>query len=154
MFDSTRATSTMAMLMDWNLLLQNIKYTGHNFLHLRFGGSPVTPSYIRGGPWLQGVQCSYCLTAQLIHACMGHAPIGEYAARFHKKLSWCMCSHPHKLVIYIIHLCPLCVRSPSPDRHYQLVEFVKFLKRNSRAFEWSGVDLSQSDGGEYSEQWR
>ena len=49
-FDSTRVASTAAMLVDWNILLRSIKYTGHNFLHLCFGGSPVTPSHIGGGP--------------------------------------------------------------------------------------------------------
>ena len=29
-FDSARAASTAAMLTDWNLLLRNVKYTGHN----------------------------------------------------------------------------------------------------------------------------
>ena len=86
-FDSARAVSTAAMLTDWNLLLRDVKYTGHNFLHLCFGGSPVTPSHIGGGPWLRGVQRSNRLTAQLTHACTGHAPIGEYAARFHKESS-------------------------------------------------------------------
>ena len=65
-----------------------------------------------------------------------------------------MCSHPHESVIHIIHLCPLHTRSPSPGKHYQLVEFVKFLKRNPRAFEWPGADLPQSDGGGYSERRR
>ena len=58
-----------------------------------------------------------------------------------------MCSHPHESVIHIIHLCPLHTRSPSLGKCYQLVEFVKFLKKNPRAFEWPGVDLPQSDGG-------
>ena len=58
-----------------------------------------------------------------------------------------MCSHPHKSVIHIIHLCPLHTRSPSPGKRYQLVEFVKFLKKNPCAFEWPGADLAQSDGG-------
>ena len=58
-----------------------------------------------------------------------------------------MCSHPHELVIHIIHLCPLHTRSPSPGKHYQLVEFVKFLKKNPRAFEWPGADLSLTSGG-------
>ena len=146
-FDSARAASTAAMLADWNLLLRDAKYTGHNFLHLRFGGSPVTPSHIGGGPWLRGVQHSNHLTARLTRACTGHVPIGEYAARFHKESSRCMCSHPHESVIHIIHLCPLHMRSPSPGKRYQLVEFVKFLKKNPRAFEWLGADLPQSDGG-------
>ena len=47
-FDSARAASTTAMLMDWNLLLWDAKYTGHNFLCLWFGGGPVTPSHIGG----------------------------------------------------------------------------------------------------------
>ena len=58
-----------------------------------------------------------------------------------------MCSYPHESVIHIIHLCPLHMRSPTLGKHYQLVEFVKFLKKNPRAFEWPGADLSQSDGG-------
>ena len=37
-FDSVRVVSTMAMLSDWNLLLWDVKYTGHNFLCLRLGG--------------------------------------------------------------------------------------------------------------------
>ena len=146
-FDSARAASTAAMLTDWNLMLWDVKYIGHNFLHLRFGGSPVTPSHIGGGPWLRGIQRSNRLTARLMHACTGHVPIGEYAARFHKESSRCMCSHPHESVIHIIHLCPLHTRSPSPGKRYQLVEFVKFLKKNPRAFEWPGADLPQSDGG-------
>ena len=49
-FDSARAAFTLAMLMDWNLLLWNVKYTDHNFLCLCFDGSPVSSSYIgRGG---------------------------------------------------------------------------------------------------------
>ena len=151
-FDSARAASTATiMLADWNLLLQDIKwYTGHNFLCLRFGGSPVTPSHIGGRPWLWGVQHSNRLTTRLTCTCtsMGHVPIREYAAWFHRESSRCMCSHPHsESVIHIIHLCPLHMRSPSPGKHYQLVEFVKFLKKNPRAFEWPGADLSQSDGG-------
>ena len=47
-FNSTRAASTSVMLMDWNLLLWDVKYTGHNFLHLCFGDSPVSPFHIRG----------------------------------------------------------------------------------------------------------
>ena len=54
-FDSARVVSTVAMLADWNLLLQDVKYTGHNFLRLQFGGSPVTSSHIGGGPWLRGI---------------------------------------------------------------------------------------------------
>ena len=68
-------------------------------------------------------------------------------ARFHKESFRCMYSHPHKLVIHIIYLCPLHMRSPSPGKCYQLIEFVKFLKKNPRAFEWPGADLPQSDGG-------
>ena len=41
-FDSARAASTVAMLADWNILLQDVKYTGHNFLCLHFEGNPVT----------------------------------------------------------------------------------------------------------------
>ena len=52
-----------------------------------------------------------------------------------------------EVTVHIIHLCPLHMRSPSLGKRYQLVEFVKFLKRNPRAFEWPGADLSQSDGG-------
>ena len=109
------------------------------------------------GLWLQSqakhntirsVQHSNCLTTWLTCACTGHTPIGEYAAPFHKELSRCMCSHSHELVIHIIPLCPLHTRSPSPGKCYQLVEFVKFLKRNPRAFEWLGADLDQSDGGD------
>ena len=105
------------------------------------------------GLWLQSrakhntiraVQHSNCLTTWLTHACTGHTPIGEYAAQFHKELSRCMCSHPHELVIHIIHLCPLHTRSPSPGKCYQLVEFVKFLKRNPRAFEWLGARLAMN----------
>ena len=110
-------------------------------------GAPLSPPLIlERGPWLRGIQCSNRLTAQLTRACTGHAPIGEYAAWFHKESSRCMCSHLHKSVIHIIHLCPLHTRSPSPGKHYQLVEFVKFLKKNPHAFEWPGADLSQSDG--------
>ena len=61
-FDSARVASILAMLTDWNLLLWDIKYTGYNFLRLQFGGSPVSPSHIGGGPWLRGVQCSNHLT--------------------------------------------------------------------------------------------
>ena len=96
---------------------------------------------------MRGVQRSNRLTARLTRACTGHAPIGEYAARFHNESSRCMCSHPHESVIHIIHLCPLHTRSPSPGKRYQLVEFVRFLKKNPRAFEWPGIDLPQSDGG-------
>ena len=145
-FDSARAASTAAMLADWGLLLQDVKNTDYDFLQLLLGGSPVIPSHIGGGPWLWGVQCSSRLTGQLMCTCTGHAPIREYAAWFHKELSRCMCDHPHESVIYIIHLCPLHTRSPSLDKHYQLVKFVKFLKRNPRAFEWPGADLPQSDG--------
>ena len=130
MFDFMQAVSTAAMLVDWNLLLQDIKYAGQSFLHLHLGGRPVTPSHIGGGPWLWSIQCSNYLTARLMHACTGHMLIGEYAAQFHKESSRCMCSHPHESVIHIIHLCPLHMRSPSPGKHYQLMEFVKFLKRN------------------------
>ena len=80
-------------------------------------------------------------------ACTGHVLISEYVAWFHNKLPWCQYSHPHESVIHIIHLCPLHMRSPSSGKHYQLVEFVKFFKRNSRAFKWPGADLSQSDRG-------
>ena len=41
----------------------------------------------------------------------------------------------------------LHTRSPSPGKRYQLVEFVKFLKKNPRAFEWPGADLSLTSGG-------
>ena len=115
-FNSARVASTSAMLTDWNLMLRDVKYIGHNFLRLRFGGSPVTPSHIGGGPWLRGVQRSNRLTAQLTRACTGHAPIREYAAQFHKESSRCMCSHPYESVIHIIHLCPLHTRSPSPGK--------------------------------------
>ena len=80
--------------------------------------------------------------------------IGEYAAWFHKELSRCMYSHPYESVIHILHLCPLHTKSSSPGKCYQLVEFVRFLKKNSRAFEWLGTDLPQSDGGGYSKRWR
>ena len=99
-FDSTRAVSTAAMLADWSLLLWDVKYTGHNFLRLHFGGSLVIPSHIGGGPWLRGIQCSNRLTARLTCACTGHAPIGEYAAWLHKESSRCMCSHLYESVIY------------------------------------------------------
>ena len=91
---------------------------------------------------------SLCIHSGLaiVSACTGHALISKYAAQFHKELSWCMCSHLHKSVIHIIHICPLHMRSPPPGNHYQLVEFVKFLKKNPWAFEWPGVDLVQSDG--------
>ena len=68
--------------------------------------------------------------------------------------SWCMCSHPHESVIHIIHLCLLHTRSPSPGKCYQLVELVRFLKKNPQAFEWPGAVLEQTDGGEYSERQR
>ena len=58
-----------------------------------------------------------------------------------------MCSHLYKSVIHIIHLCPLYTRSPSPGKCYQLVEFVKFVKKNPCTFEWPGADLSPTNGG-------
>ena len=100
------------------------------------------PSFILEIAWLWGVQCSNCLTAQLVHACTGHTLIGEYVAWFHKKPSRCMCSHPHESVIHIIHICPLHMKSPSPGKCYQLVEFVRFLKKNPWAFEWLEADLA------------
>ena len=141
-FDSARAVFTTAMLADWKFLLQDMKYTGYNFLCLCFGDSPITPSHIRGGgPWVRGVQHSNHLTAWLMCACTGHAPIREYVAQFHKESSRWMYSHSYESVIHITHLCPLHMRFPSPGKHYQLVEFVKFLKKNPRAFEWLGADL-------------
>ena len=58
-------------------------------------------------------------------------------------------SHPNTCIAtYIIHLCSLHMRFPSPGKHYQLVVFVKFLKKNPCVFEWPGVDLSLTHGGD------
>ena len=62
-FDSPQATSTSAMCTDWNILLQNTKYIGHNFLCLHLGGSPIASSHIGRRTWLRDVQCSNRLTA-------------------------------------------------------------------------------------------
>jgi hypothetical protein len=144
--DSARAAATSAMLGDWALMLRDPKYIGRNFLRLRAGAEAVAPSHIGGGPWMKGVQRSHRLTARLVRAVTGHAPIGEYSERFFRESSRCMCSHPWESVVHIIHLCPLYTRNPSPGKRYQLVEFVKFLKKNPRAFEWPGANLEQSEG--------
>ena len=95
---------------------------------------------------MKAVGRSNCLTVRLTRALMGHVPVGNYRARFHRLLSHCMCGHPFEDVYHIIHLCLLWSRIDRPRARYLLVNFVKFLVKNPRAFEFPGANLEPAEG--------
>jgi hypothetical protein len=101
--------------------------------------------HIKGGPWMASVQHSCRLTARLVRALTGHAPIGMYRYRFFHEPSHCMCGHPFEDVMHIIHICPHWSRVASPGARFRKKVFVKFLKDNPRAFEFPGANLEQTE---------
>jgi hypothetical protein len=137
------------MIEKWTSLTHSPKYMGHNFLRLRDGLNSVSPSHIKGGPWLRGALMKYNRrTARMVRGLTGHAPIGDYRQRFFpEEPSQCMCGSPFESVIHIIHLCPLWSRDASPAKRVQLEVFKRFLKVNPRVFEFPGADLEQSNEG-------
>src|ERR1700724_1438424 len=85
-------------------------------------------------------------TARMARGLTGHAPIGTYRERFHSLPSHCMCGHPFEDAYHVIHACPMWSRVDRPRARYLLANFVKFLKKNPRAFEFPGANLESAEG--------
>ena len=83
----------------------------------------------------------------MVQAITGHVPIGAYSRRFFHEPSHCMCGNPFESVAHIMHSCTMYTRHPSPAQRVHLATFVRFLKKNPRAFEWPGANLEESEGG-------
>jgi hypothetical protein len=144
-----KAQATSSMLSDWARLMPRYDYIGHYFTRLREGVCEIRPSHVKGGPWLRPVFNHNRLTARLVRALTGHAPIGSYRTRFFREPSHCMCGHPFEDVPHIIHFCPMWSRAKSPGKRYRLAVFVKFLKDNPRAFAFPGENLDHEEERRY-----
>ena len=65
---------------------------------------------------------------------------------FHRLPSHCMCGHPFEDAYHVIHACTMWSRVDRPRARYLLTNFVKFLKKNPRAFEFPGANLDSAEG--------
>ena len=112
------------------------KYMGSRFLRLKDEqGRPLHPASKKGGPWLFRFGEDPSLMSRATRAITGHAPIGEYYARFnipesHRCACGCFGSRDH-----ILNSCRVYRHKRHPASPEVLVDF---LNANSLAFGFQG----------------
>lgn len=124
------------MLNGWKSLFQSRKYIGSHFLILYAKkDTPLSPTHVNSGPWMCKTGHSHALTACLVHCITGHAPIGEFHARFFKEESTaCRCGLLVETAQHVLYTCPHCVREDVPKQQLCHVWLVDFLMENESTF--------------------
>jgi hypothetical protein len=134
--DKARKDAIDRMINGWRDLFQSKKYIGNSFLKLYSAkDTPLVPSHLKGGPWLNKVQESQDLTARLARSITGHAPIGSFRERFFpEERVHCTCGFHTETVSHILKDCENHARLEKPKRQLRYTWLVDFLTENVNAF--------------------
>ena len=96
------------MLKSWGKQSLKLSYIGHARLKPPGTSSAtLSPTHIKGGSWMRLVQHRTMLTARLVCALTGHAPVTSFRQRFgFTETDACACGLGSETVEYVIHRCP------------------------------------------------
>ncbi|EKM74315.1 hypothetical protein AGABI1DRAFT_48228 [Agaricus bisporus var. burnettii JB137-S8] len=141
-FNFIRRKATEACKDEWQRLFSSADYRGHHFLRLCDStDKPARPSYVGGGPWLPffGDHPSFC--ARAIRCILGHAPMGEFRARFNiagrRDCEYCG-TGANQTRAHLLRQCNMLVR---PRRFrmypYYLGELYQYLGDNTWLFSFN-----------------
>jgi len=117
------------------MFFENTPYKGNHFLDTYNNDDHlITPTYSKGGSWLNTIGTSNSICTRVTCLITNHAPTGEYGARFFPdKASLCPCNVAQlETRHHILHECPQFSRYNLAG--YILSKIVSFLQINSRAF--------------------
>ncbi len=132
-YDSVRSWATDEVNETWrHAFFRDPSYAGRQFLNMRdTKGNTLKPSSLSGGTWLSAVKREPpALVARMTRAVLGHAPIGEYFARFNiDEPHGCSCD-PAVLQTrdHLLYQCPRRQDWVPHDRRWLLPTLVKYLK--------------------------
>jgi len=130
---------TTDMLDSWKAQTLKLSYIGH--ARLKPSGTKsatLSPTHLRGGPWMRLVQHRTMLTARLVRALTGHAPVAAYGQRFgFNESDACACGLGSETINHVIHRCRAYKRPMRwfhPGARGDVSSLVKFLRLNTTAF--------------------
>ncbi|PPQ86732.1 hypothetical protein CVT25_012928, partial [Psilocybe cyanescens] len=82
-FDSLCMQAALSRSASWNVLFQDPKYRGRNFLQLKMVDGAIAQPGGKDNPWVHFVNMSSPqLYARMCRCILNHAPIGSYYSRF------------------------------------------------------------------------
>ena len=95
------------MLKSWREQFLKLSYIGHVRLKpLRTSSAILSPTHIKGGPWMRLVHHRTMLTARLVRALPGHAPVVSFRQCFgFTETDACACGLGSETVGHVIHQC-------------------------------------------------
>ncbi|PPR07947.1 hypothetical protein CVT24_002484 [Panaeolus cyanescens] len=120
----------------WINSFRSPKVQGHNYLALQsLKRADVTPSAVKGGPWITRFGESPQLMARAVRCITNHAPIGAYYERFNiPEPTACPCGASRMTRWHILAACRLHARKSMPSTLHGMLAF---LKDNPGAFSYT-----------------
>ncbi|PPQ89844.1 hypothetical protein CVT25_007077 [Psilocybe cyanescens] len=138
-FDSLRMQAALSCGASWNVLFQDPKYRGQNFLHLKTVNRAIAQPGGKDNPWVHFANMSSPqLYARMCRCILNHAPIGSYYSRFNLNHghTFCPCGCPWETRTHIL----TCKQTYCPPRACELwlpatlCYLHSFLEMNPKVF--------------------
>ena len=130
------------MLESWREQSLKLSYIGHARLKpLGTNSATLSPTHLKGGPWMRLVQHRTMLTARLVRALTGHAPVASFRQHFgFTETDACACGLGSETVGHVFHRCSEFKQPLTwfhPGKRGDISSIVKFLRLNPKAFSFS-----------------
>ncbi|TFK16366.1 hypothetical protein FA15DRAFT_711921 [Coprinopsis marcescibilis] len=134
--DSVRQAVAKSCIDSWISEFQHASYRGKHFLQMGdMRDRPLKPSTLKGGTWLSFTASeSIATTARMARCILGHAPLGEYRARFNINGEiQCRCGTFIETCAHLFGRCSFTQHGKT-DSPRRLGELMDFLRANPRTF--------------------